>query len=535
MGGTGAWFGPSGRKGRVIWIVCHNGDDPRHRIHAQAPGRVGGTRPGGPSGPEQPEATQVFAFDGQGTYFSMFHRAFNCTLPRVRCLPMRRSAHSPTGAHRAPASRRLRARPKLLETAFVLVVLSLFVTDGMTAQEPATTPSTSSSSVEVQLRVLDSRSLEPVEGALVRLAGTSHQGLTNSAGRLNLPDVRPAQYDLLLEHLAYGEHRRPVDVDGESVFRLDIRLSQQALALDPIVVEGRRRVEWPTEGRGTSVRLIPREVIEQFEGTGASLGDLIRARLPGLNVHETPGMASQGACIESRRTSTLVQANRCRMALVLMDRVPVNQPATLLAGMPLHHIESVEFLSPGEAGVRYGSDAGNGVLLITSRRPDALPKEGERGGWRYPTYDWSTEEGNHPWMSAVMGAMAGNAVGLALSRPGRACVSMDVGLGALCGQSPSTEQGIAGFLLPVVGASLGAQLMGRTDESAGSLRTTLIVSAAALAVAYTVTTASNQHPITTGQRIGHGLVLVGVPVSAGLADRYFRSLRTSSDPASEPR
>jgi len=388
--------------------------------------------------------------------------------------------------------------------------------------------------VHVQVRVLDSRSLEPVQGASVQLVGTSHQALTDADGRADLRRVSPSAYELVLDHLAYGEHRRQVDVTNGGILRLDIRLSQQALRLEPLVVVARQWEEWPTQGRGTSVRRLPREVIEQFEGTGASLGDLVRARLPGLNVH-SDAMSGYGVCIESRRTSTLIQSNRCRMVLVLVDRVPVNQPGTLLAGMPLHHIESVEFLSPGEAGVRYGSDAGHGALLITSRRPDAIPGERERGGWSYPTYDWSQEEGGHPWAATLAGAMVGNALGLMASRPGRACVSMETGLGALCGQSPTTEQGVVGFVLPVLGASLGAQLMGRTDDSVGSVRSTLLVSAATLAVAYTVTTASNQHPITTGQRIGHGLVLVGVPVSAGLGNRYFRSLRSSSDRTAEPR
>ncbi len=441
---------------------------------------------------------------------------------------MRHSAPTPSGVDPASAP----SRPSL-GLSLVLVGLGLFVAGGVTAQvQPTTTPA---ATADLQLRVLDNRSLDPVEGARVRLAGTPHQGVTNAAGRLDLSDVRPGQYELILEHLAFGEHRRQVDVGDEGVLRLDIRLSPQALRLDPLVVEGRSREEWPRAGRGTSVRLIPREVIEQFEGTDTSLGDLVRARLPGLNVHDTPSMASQGTCIESRRTASLIQANRCRMALVLVDRVPVSQPATLLAGMPLHHIESVEFLSPGEAGVRYGSDAGNGVLLITSRRPNAIPSEGEHGNWRYPTYDWSAEESGHPWVSTMLGAMAGNALGLALSRPGRACLSNEVGLGALCGQSPTPEQGIAGFLLPLMGTALGAQMTGKTEESTGSLRTTLLVSAAALGVAYTVTTASNQHPITTGQRIGHGLVLVGVPISASLANRYFRTLRNSSDTVSEAR
>jgi hypothetical protein len=416
--------------------------------------------------------------------------------------------------------------PALEAVAPVLAVLPLLGLLILAAPAPALAqeqdPSDAPRPSTVDIRVLDSRTLQPVEGAEIRLSGTSHRGLTGPDGRLTLPDVPRGTFPLVLEHIAYGEHREEVEVTGTGVLRLDIRISQQALRLEPVVVEGRPYEEWSRERRGTSVRYIPREIIEQFEGTGVSLAHVIGSRLPGLDV-------SPSGCVESRRTSSLLPGNPCRQALVVVDRIPVNQPASILTGMPLHHVESVEYLSSSEAGVRYGSDAGYGVILITSRRPAAAPGESLRSGWRYPTYDWAQEEGKHPWKATLAGAMVGNALGLALSRPGRDCVSMEVGLGALCGQSPTTAQGIAGFLFPVMGASLGAQLMGSTEESTGTLRTTVLVSAAAMAVAYTVTTASNQHPITTGQRIGHGLVLIGVPVTAGLGNRYFRSLRNPPD------
>jgi hypothetical protein len=438
---------------------------------------------------------------------------------------------------RQPGATALRLPGSVLPALVLALALAVgpeLAAGGLAAQEPSPADAPELRS-DVEIRVLDSGTFLPVSDAAIGLVGTTRHASTDGEGRLTLRDVPAGTWELTLEHLAYGEHRREIQVTGEGVLRLDIRLSPEALRLDPVVVDARRREEWPREGRGTSVRYISREVLEQFEGTGVSLADVLRARLPGLNIEQTAGMPSQAACVESRRTASLLQSNPCRQARVLVDRIPVNEPASLLAGMPLHHIESVEYLSPGEAGVRYGSEAGYGVILITSRRPDAVAGERIRTGWNYPTYDWSLEEGGQPWRATLIGAMAGNALGLMVSRPGRGCVSMEVGPDALCGQSPTTAQGIAGFLFPVLGASMGAHLMGRTDHSVGSIRTTILVSAATLALAYTVTTASNQHPITTGQRIGHGLVLVGVPVAAGLGNRFFRSSRHPPDADQERR
>lgn len=93
-------------------------------------------------------------------------------------------------------------------------------------------------------RVRDAETLRPVEGALVGIEGPALQTLTGSDGRFALHDVPAGTVTLELHHIAYGDHRRALEVPSGASLDLDLTLAAQAVPLEPlqIVVRGRRSV-----------------------------------------------------------------------------------------------------------------------------------------------------------------------------------------------------------------------------------------------------------------------------------------------------
>ncbi|MGH7127210.1 MAG: carboxypeptidase regulatory-like domain-containing protein, partial [Planctomycetaceae bacterium] len=67
-------------------------------------------------------------------------------------------------------------------------------------------------SSDVVGRVLDQRTRQPVVDAVVVLAGTAHQTVTDAQGMFRLADVRNGRYTLRVSHIAYGEGMVPVTV-----------------------------------------------------------------------------------------------------------------------------------------------------------------------------------------------------------------------------------------------------------------------------------------------------------------------------------
>ncbi len=122
-------------------------------------------------------------------------------------------------------------------------------------------------------------------------------------------------------------------------------------------------------GRREGVRLdvLDLEEIEELETSARHVGDLVRSGFPTLDISE-PNPST--LCVESRRAGTINprRGGACPyMVAVLLDGVLVTEPGSYLAGLPPSSIARIEYLPALFAGARYGTNAGNGVLLIWTR------------------------------------------------------------------------------------------------------------------------------------------------------------------------
>ena len=89
----------------------------------------------------------------------------------------------------------------------------------------------------------------------------------------------------------------------------------------------------------------------------------------------------------------------CNSPIVVLDGLPVPYPELLFETIPLETIETVEVLSPAQAGVRYGTlGSANGVVLIETR-PPMRQRRVTAGGdpISLRAYDWRLEHRIADW------------------------------------------------------------------------------------------------------------------------------------------
>lgn len=219
--------------------------------------------------------------------------------------------------------------------------------------------------------VLDYATGTPIPGAHVQLIGSDHSEFTDVEGRFGFAMIPPGKQIIETTVLGYAPRVDSLTVFSNEALGLEILLATEAIALDPLVVTGRRaervfttpgtRFSGLTEAQVDSI--IPR--ILDFSGLARA------ARAPGVQIYETTmpnvfGNPQVGVCVEMTRNRG-GGANTCNMVEVRINDGPVPDPSFFLMDMNPQDVRRIQFITPLEAGLLYGDRGANGVLLIYTR------------------------------------------------------------------------------------------------------------------------------------------------------------------------
>ncbi|MSR21751.1 MAG: carboxypeptidase-like regulatory domain-containing protein [Gemmatimonadetes bacterium] len=130
--------------------------------------------------------------------------------------------------------------------------------------------------------VLDAATGAPVANASVT-APQRGGVLTGADGRFRLDGVPAGLVVLHVEHIAYGRHDHPIEVDGEGTGLVLISVSPVAIELKPVLVDAEST--WGLGGRSSpsSRNVIPRSVIAASASSGVSLGDFLGREVAGIS------------------------------------------------------------------------------------------------------------------------------------------------------------------------------------------------------------------------------------------------------------
>lgn len=213
---------------------------------------------------------------------------------------------------------------------------------------------------------------KPVFQAQVSIVNTTLGGLTGLDGRVLIRGVTVGPHSVRVLRVGYAEQKRDVTVTNQGTVAVEFTLSQVAVNLTPIVTTATgdtRRVEL-----GHSVSTIDASRLAESSPI-SSMNDLLNARAPGVLV--TPGMQTgTGARVRIRGTSSLSLGND---PIYIIDGIRMtsgsgtslftgDNMSTRMGDISPEEIENIEIVKGPSAATLYGTDAANGVIVITTKK-----------------------------------------------------------------------------------------------------------------------------------------------------------------------
>ena len=234
-------------------------------------------------------------------------------------------------------------------------------------------------------RVTDAATNQPIAAAQVAVVGTNQGTQTNTDGQYTLRGVGPGQVEVRVLRLGYAEMRKGVNVTAGQSATLDFAMSAVAMTLNPVVTTAtgqQRRVEV-----GNAIAQVDATALVESRAV-SGMGDLLTSRAAGVLV--TPGtQTGAGTRIRIRGTSSLSLTNN---PIVVIDGIRVESStgsSSVSVGGPLpsrlndlnpEEFESIEVIRGPSAATLYGTDAANGVIVMTTKKGTA-----GRPQWTYYT------------------------------------------------------------------------------------------------------------------------------------------------------
>ncbi len=211
---------------------------------------------------------------------------------------------------------------------------------------------------EVTGRVMDESKNEPLPGVNVSVKGTNRGTTTDTDGRfrLSVPDVSAV---LVFSFIGYTSQ----EVTVGSRTGLTIQLAASDQNLNEVVVVG-----YGTAKKRDITGAVARADLDAFRETpNVSILQSLQGSVPGLNVGATT-RAGQDPDISIRGRNSISGSNS---PLIVLDGIIYRGS---IVDINPNDIASIDILKDASAAAVYGSQASNGVILITSKTGKSTKK-----------------------------------------------------------------------------------------------------------------------------------------------------------------
>jgi TonB-linked SusC/RagA family outer membrane protein len=246
-------------------------------------------------------------------------------------------------------------------------------------------------------RVTDAVTGQPVAAAQVSLVGTNLGAQTNSDGIYIIRGVTPGAATVRLLSIGYAEDSQEVTVVEGQTATADFVMRPVPIALAPIVTTAtgaQRRVEV-----GNAIAQVNAAEVVQTRAI-SNVGDLLTSRAAGVTVFGGT-QTGAGTRVRIRGTSSLSLSNN---PIYVIDGTRVEGATgsssvgvggttpSRVGDLNPEEIESIEVVRGPSAATLYGTDAANGVIVITTKRGIA-----GRPQWTYYTEQTAiTDQNDYP-------------------------------------------------------------------------------------------------------------------------------------------
>jgi len=218
-------------------------------------------------------------------------------------------------------------------------------------------------------KIINERTSAPTPSATITIKNTRRFTVADEAGRFT---IDASAGDVLVITMV-GYLRKEVVVGKNNVI-LQIKLAETSAKLDDVVVIGYGRAKRKDLTGGISS--ISGEELRKSQPT--TFDQALQGKVAGVMVQQISGQPGGGVSIQIHGVSSISGSNS---PLYVIDGViipPTNDPgngANPLNAINPSEIESIDVLKDASATAIYGSQATNGVIVITTKRGSVAPPQ----------------------------------------------------------------------------------------------------------------------------------------------------------------
>jgi TonB-linked SusC/RagA family outer membrane protein len=222
-------------------------------------------------------------------------------------------------------------------------------------------------------RVTDAASGQPIVAAQVTVSGTNLATQTGADGQYTLRAVSPGSVEVRALRVGYVEMRQRVTVAEGQAATADFAMRSVPVSLAPVVTTATGEQRRNEVANSIASLDADKTVAERSIST---IGDLLNSRAAGVQV--IPGtQTGNGTRVRIRGTSSLSLSNN---PIYIIDGVRVESAtgssslsvggSTIARTVDINpeEIENIEVVRGPSASTLYGTDAANGVIVITTKR-----------------------------------------------------------------------------------------------------------------------------------------------------------------------
>jgi len=258
----------------------------------------------------------------------------------------------------------------------------------------------------VGVRVVESGG-NPVASAQVAVVGTTLGGLTGADGRITLRGVPVGTHTVRALRVGFAEVKQAVTVAANQTAAVEFTMSAVAVSLTPVVTTATGETRRVEIGNAVSSFTVA-DITEK--APIANVQDVINARTPGVSV-QLGSQTGTGARIRIRGANSLSLSNE---PIWIIDGVRMTSDLGAGPGtggsstsrtndLNPDEIENIEIVKGPSAATLYGTDAANGVIVVTT-------KKGRAGATRWNgTVEGGilTDRNTYPYNYTIAGHLPG--------------------------------------------------------------------------------------------------------------------------------
>ena len=242
-------------------------------------------------------------------------------------------------------------------------------------------------------RVTDREGGAPVDGAQIRVDGTNVGAMTAADGQYTIPRLASGTYQIRVIRIGYLSAIQSVTVSSGGTATADFTIVKAPYQLEAVVTTATG--QQLTRELGNSIAKIDAGKLTT-EAPITAMQDVLNGRTAGVTMMASNGTVGGGARIRIRGLSSASLSND---PLILVDGVRMESGSLRLGtyiggGVPNflnnlnpEEIESIEVVKGPSAATLYGTQAANGVIVVTTKKGKAGPAKWSLFGEGGRSYD----------------------------------------------------------------------------------------------------------------------------------------------------